>query len=162
MRFRRALYYSGMWVAYVQGYRLEKHFSASYFKRNPGCLHRLVPWLKWELTAVYGDHGYTMKNTLSTILHHMTEYNLESEFFIHLLEPYLQQRTQHFLHEFISFVHSPYNLETYDQQALYQCSASSQVKKKSIASVPVLPLPKDQAILASQHDTEQSENTRGH
>lgn len=103
-----------------------------------------------------------MKNTLCTILHHMTEYNLESEFFIHLLETYLQQHTQHFLHKFISFVHSPYNMETYDQQASYQCSASPRVKKKSIASVPVLPLPKDQAILASQHDTGQSENTHGH
>lgn len=44
----------------------------------------------------------------------MTEYDLDSESFIHLLEPYLQKHTHHFLHEFISFVHSPYNMETYD------------------------------------------------
>ncbi|KAI5942272.1 E3 ubiquitin-protein ligase Topors [Manis javanica] len=78
MKFRRALYYSGIWVTHVQGYRLEKHLSANYFKRNPGCLHRLVPWLKRELTAVYGDYGYTVKNILSTILHHMTEYDLDN------------------------------------------------------------------------------------
>lgn len=161
MKFRRALYYSGIWVTHVQGYRLEKHLSANYFKRNPGCLHRLVPWLKRELTAVYGDYGYTVKNILSTILQHMTEYDLDSESFIHLLEPYLQQHTHHFLHEFISFVHSPYNMETYDQRAIYQCpSISPWVKKKSIASASVLPLSKDQALLASQHDTSQSRNTR--
>ncbi|XP_045877787.1 E3 ubiquitin-protein ligase Topors-like [Meles meles] len=158
MKFRRALYYSGIWVTHVQGYRLEKHLSANYFKRNPGCLHRLVPWLKRELTAVYGNYGYTVKNILSTILQHMTEYDLDSESFIHLLEPYLQQHTHHFLHEFISFVHSPYNMETYDQRAIYQCpSISPWVKKKSIASASVLPLSKDQA---SQHDTRQSRNTR--
>lgn len=161
MKFRRALYYSGIWVTHVQGYRLEKHLSANYFKRNPGSLHRLVPWLKRELTAVYGDYGYTVKNILSTILHHMTEYDLDSESFIHLLEPYLQQHTHHFLHEFISFVHSPYNMETYDQRAIYQCpSVSPWVKKKSIASPPVLPLSKDQALLASLHDTRQSRNTQ--
>ncbi|KAM5259879.1 LOW QUALITY PROTEIN: E3 ubiquitin-protein ligase Topors-like [Hipposideros larvatus] len=161
MKFRKALYYSGIWATDVQGYRREKHFSANYFKRDPDCLHRLVPWLKWELTVVYGDYGYTVKNILSTILHHMTEHDLESESFIHLLEPYLQQHTQYFLHEFISFVHSPYNMETYDQ-AIYQCSASSRVKKKSISSVPILLLPRDQALLACQHDTGQSENIHGH
>lgn len=153
MKFRRALYYSGIWVAHAQGYRFEKHLSASYFKRNPGCLHRLVRWLKRELTAVYGAYGYTVKNILATILHHMTKYDLDSESFINLLEPYLQQDTHHFLHEFISFVHSPYTMETYDQQAIYQSPyASPWVEKRSVASAPVLPLPKDQTVLASQHD----------
>uniref|UniRef100_A0A8D0ZRE7 RING-type E3 ubiquitin transferase n=1 Tax=Sus scrofa TaxID=9823 RepID=A0A8D0ZRE7_PIG len=162
MKFRRALYYSGIWVTHVQGYRFEKHLSANYFKRNPGCLHRLAPWLKRELTAVYGDYGYTVKNILATILHHMTKYDLDSESFINLLEPYLQQHTHHFLHEFISFVHSPYNMETYDQQAIYQLpSASPWVKNKSIASAPGLPLPKDQAVLASQQDIKQPKNSQG-
>lgn len=158
MKFRRALYYSGIWVAHVQGYRLEKHFSANYFKRNPGGLQRLVPWLKRELTAVYGDYGYTVKNILSTILRHMTDYDLDSESFIHLLEPYLQQHTHHFLHEFISFVNSPYNMETYDQRAIYQCCSSPWNKKKF---VPGLPLSRDEALLASQHDTRLSRNTGG-
>ncbi|KAF6125176.1 hypothetical protein HJG60_009701 [Phyllostomus discolor] len=159
--FRRALYYSGMWVTHVRGYRFVKPFLANYFKRNPGRLHRLVPWLKRELTAVYGDYGYTVKNILNNILHHMTEYDLDSESFIYLLEPYLHQYTYHFLHEFISFVHSPYNMETYDQRAIYQCPVSPWVKKKSMAFAPVLPLPKDQALLDSQHHTKESKNTPG-
>nr|XP_012609244.1 E3 ubiquitin-protein ligase Topors-like isoform X2 [Microcebus murinus] len=163
MKFRRALYYSGIWVTHVQGYKLQKHFSANYFKRNPDCLQRLVPWLKRELTAVYGDYGYTVKNILATILHHMKEHDLDSESFIHLLEPYLLQHTHHFLHEFISFVHSPYNMETYDQRAIYQCPAVSPwVKEKSIASTPVLPLPKDHALLVSQQNTKQSKDIQGH
>nr|XP_020010837.1 E3 ubiquitin-protein ligase Topors-like [Castor canadensis] len=159
MKFRRALYYSGIWVKYVRGYRLEKHFSANYFKKNPGSLHRLVPWLKRELTAVYGDYGYTVKNILDAILHLMKEYDLDSESFIHLLEPYLLQHTHHFLHEFISFVHSPYNMETYDRRAIYQCpSASTWVRNKSIVSAPVLL--KNYAAATSQHDTEHSNDTQ--
>ncbi|XP_037706777.1 LOW QUALITY PROTEIN: E3 ubiquitin-protein ligase Topors-like [Choloepus didactylus] len=162
MKFRRALYHSGIWVTHVQGYRMEKHFSANYFKRNPGCLRRLVPWLKRELTAVYGDYGYTVKNILATILHHMTEHDLDSDSFIHFLEPYLQQHTHHFLHEFISFVHSPYDMETYDQRAIYQCPASSPWEKKSVPPAPALPLPEDQALLVSHHDTRQANNTQSH
>ncbi|XP_012493968.1 PREDICTED: LOW QUALITY PROTEIN: E3 ubiquitin-protein ligase Topors-like [Propithecus coquereli] len=159
MKFRRALYYSGIWVTHVQGYKVQKHFSANYFKRNPGCLHRLVPWLKRELTAVYGDYGYTVKNILATILHHMKEYDLDSESFIHLLEPYLLQHTHHFLHEFISFVHSPYDMETYDQRAIYQCPVVSPwAKEKCIASTPVLPLPKDHVLLIPPQNTKQSKD----
>ncbi|XP_001109975.2 uncharacterized protein TOPORSL [Macaca mulatta] len=162
MKFRRALYYSGIWVTHVRGYKPHKHFTANYFKRNPGCLHRLVPWLKRELTAVYGNYGYTVKNILTTILHHMTEYDLDSESFIHLLEPYLLQHTHHFLHEFISFVHSPYNMNTYDQRAIYQCSAASPyVNKKPLVSALVSPPPKDHTLLISQHNTKQSKNTQG-
>ncbi|XP_005004195.2 E3 ubiquitin-protein ligase Topors-like [Cavia porcellus] len=162
LKFRRALYYSGLWVSHVQGYRCENHFSAKYFQNNPGSLRRLVPWLKRELRAVYGDYGYTVKNILAAILHHMTEYDLDSESFIHLLEPYLLQHTHHFLHEFISFVNSPYNMKIYDQRAIYECpSLSAWEKKKSVALDPILPLLKDHETMMSQHDKKQSKNNQG-
>ncbi|MBZ3872146.1 E3 ubiquitin-protein ligase Topors [Sciurus carolinensis] len=163
MKFRRALYYSGIWVTHVRGNKFEKHFSANYFKRNPGSLHRVIPWLKRELTAVYGDYGYTVKNILVSILHHMTKYDLDSESFIHLLEPYLHQHTHHFLHEFISFVQSPYNMETYDQRAIYHCpsiATEKWVKKKPFTSAPILPLPEDYTLPMSQHDTKQPKSTQ--
>ncbi|XP_012371636.1 E3 ubiquitin-protein ligase Topors-like [Octodon degus] len=162
MKFRRALYYSGIWVSHVQGNRHEKHFSAKYFQNNPGSLHRLVPWLKRELRAVYGDYGYTVKNILAAILHHMTKYDLDSESFIHLLEPYLLQHTHHFLHEFISFVHSPYNMQAYDQRAIYECpSVSTWATKKSVAFGPILPLSKDHNLMMSQHDKKQTKDNQG-
>ncbi|KAL1777140.1 hypothetical protein HispidOSU_023880, partial [Sigmodon hispidus] len=160
VKFRRALYYSGIWVKHVQGSALEKHFSASYFKRNPSSLHRLIPWLKRELTAVYGDSGYTVKNILTSILHHMTIFNLDSESFIHLLEPYLLQHTHHFLHEFMSFVHSSYNMETYDRSAIYQCPVSTWMKNKNTVSAPVLSLPQDLSLMMPQQGTKQSKNTQ--
>ncbi|XP_028635681.1 E3 ubiquitin-protein ligase Topors-like [Grammomys surdaster] len=155
VKFRRALYYSGIWVKYVQGSGLKRHFSAHYFKRNPSSLHRLIPWLKRELTAICGDYGYTVKNILTAILHHMTKFNLDSESFTHLLEPYLFQHTQHFLHEFISFVYSSYNMETYDRNAIYQCPVSTWIKKKNIVSASVLPLPEDRSSMKFQHGIKQ-------
>ncbi|KAL6064131.1 hypothetical protein STEG23_001744 [Scotinomys teguina] len=159
VKFRRALYYSGVWVKRVQGSKLEKHLSANYFKKNPSSLHRLIPWLKRELTAVYGDHGYTVKNILPAILHHMTIFDLDSESFTYFLEPYLLQHTHHFLHEFISFVHSSYNMETYDQSAVYQCPVSTWMKNKNAISAPILSLPEDLSVGMSQQGTKQSKNT---
>lgn len=75
------------------------------------------------------EYGYTVKNLLSSILPHVTQYDLDSEFFVYLLESYLQQHTHYLLHKFSSFVHSPYNMKTYDQHAIYQCSAAPWVKK---------------------------------
>lgn len=158
--FRRALYYSGIWIKHVQGSKLENHFSANYFKRNPSSLHLLISWLNRELTAVYGDYGYIAKNILAAILHYMTTFDLESESFTHLLEPYLLQHTCHFLHEFISFVHSSYNVETYNWSAVYQGPPSTWVKNKSFISAPVLSLPDDLSLVISQQGTKQSKNTQ--
>ncbi|XP_005076561.1 uncharacterized protein LOC101822399 [Mesocricetus auratus] len=160
VKFRRALYYSGIWVKHVQGSGLEKQFSADYFKRNPSSLHRLIPWLKRELMAVYGDYGYTVKNILAAILQHMTKFNLDSESFTHLLEPYLLQHTHHFLHEFISFVHSSCNMETYDRRAIYQCPLSTWMKNKSTVSVPVLALPGDLSLVTPQQGTKECKNAQ--
>ncbi|XP_031233269.1 E3 ubiquitin-protein ligase Topors-like isoform X2 [Mastomys coucha] len=159
VKFRRALYYSGIWVKYVQGSGLKRYFSANYFKRNPSSLHRLIPWLKRELTAICGDYGYTVKNILTAILHHLTKFNLDSESFTHLLEPYLLQFTQHFLHEFISFVCSSYNMETYDRNAIYQCPVSTLTKKKSIATAPAFSFPEDLSFMKSQQGIKQSKKT---
>uniref|UniRef100_A0A672GS97 E3 ubiquitin-protein ligase Topors n=1 Tax=Salarias fasciatus TaxID=181472 RepID=A0A672GS97_SALFA len=41
------------------------------------------------------------------------------------LRPFLQARTEHFLHEFISFAKAPFNMEAYDQHAVYDCPAPS-------------------------------------
>ncbi|XP_051012241.1 E3 ubiquitin-protein ligase Topors-like [Acomys russatus] len=160
VKLRRALYYSGIWVKHVHGSGLERRFSASYFERNPSSLNRLIPWLKRELTAVYGDYGYTVKNILAAILHHMTKFNLDSESFIRLLEPYLLQHTHHFLHEFISFVHSSNNMETYDRSATYQCPISTWMKNRDTVSAPVLCLPGDLSLVVSQQGTKPSKNSQ--
>uniref|UniRef100_A0A8C7YDN2 E3 ubiquitin-protein ligase Topors n=1 Tax=Oryzias sinensis TaxID=183150 RepID=A0A8C7YDN2_9TELE len=102
VNFRRELYRQGVRVRNVRDGGRSRDTSAEFYRRNPACLHRLVPWLKRELTVLYGAHG-----------------SLEE------LRPFLQARTEHFLHEFISFAKSPFNMEGYDQHAVYDCPAPS-------------------------------------
>ena len=51
---------------------------------------------------------------------------LSSEEFYHQLRPFLFEKTEHFVHEFISFARSPFDLNTYDQHAQYSWYDESQ------------------------------------
>ncbi|CAM4675060.1 unnamed protein product [Lepidochelys kempii] len=119
IKFRRALYRSGVWVRNVQAGGFYRDISADFFHRNPSRLHRLVPWLKRELRVLCGTHVSLVNDIQHIILHNMTHYDLESQAFADILQPHLLYYTNHFLHEFINFARSPFNIKAYDWRANY-------------------------------------------
>ncbi|XP_044876300.1 E3 ubiquitin-protein ligase Topors-like isoform X2 [Mauremys mutica] len=119
IKFRRALYQSGVWVRIVQAGGFYRDISAGFFHRNPSRLHRLVPWLKRELRVLCGTHVSLVNDIQHIILHNMTHYDLESQAFADILQPHLLYYTNHFLHEFINFARSPFNIKAYDWRANY-------------------------------------------
>ncbi|KAJ7335400.1 hypothetical protein JRQ81_013341 [Phrynocephalus forsythii] len=125
INFRRALYRSGTRVRSVEDGGRYRDISAEFFRRNPACLHRLVPWLKRELTVLFGAHGSLANIVQHIIMSNVTRYDLESPAFADDLKPFLLHRTEHFLHEFINFARCPFNIEAYDQHANYDCPAPS-------------------------------------
>ncbi|XP_071586570.1 E3 ubiquitin-protein ligase Topors isoform X1 [Heliangelus exortis] len=125
INFRRALYRTGVRIRSIQDGGRYRDISAEFFRRNPACLHRLVPWLKRELTVLFGAHGSLVNIVQHIIMSNVTRYDLESQAFADDLKPFLLNRTEHFLHEFISFARCPFNLEAYDQHANYDCPAPS-------------------------------------
>ncbi|KFP79856.1 E3 ubiquitin-protein ligase Topors, partial [Apaloderma vittatum] len=125
INFRRALYRTGVRIRSIQDGGRYRDISAEFFRRNPACLHRLVPWLKRELTVLFGAHGSLINFVQHIIMSNVTRYDLESQDFADDLKPFLLNRTEHFLHEFISFARCPFNLEAYDQHANYDCPAPS-------------------------------------
>lgn len=125
INFRRSLYRSGIRVRSIEDGGRYRDISAEFFRRNPACLHRLVPWLKRELTVLFGAHGSLVNIVQHIIMSNVTRYDLESQAFAGDLKPFLLHRTEHFLHEFISFARCPFNIEAYDQHANYDCPAPS-------------------------------------
>ncbi|XP_062369865.1 E3 ubiquitin-protein ligase Topors-like [Cinclus cinclus] len=125
INFRRALYRTGVRIRSIQDGGRYREISAEFFRRNPACLHRLVPWLKRELTVLFGAHGSLINIVQHIIMSNVTRYDLESQAFADDIKPFLLNRTEHFLHEFISFARCPFNLEAYDQHANYDCPAPS-------------------------------------
>ncbi|XP_042643969.1 E3 ubiquitin-protein ligase Topors [Tyto alba] len=123
--FRRALYRTGVRIRSIQDGGRYRDISSEFFRRNPACLHRLVPWLKRELTVLFGIHGSLISIVQHIIMNNVSRYDMESEAFANYIKPFLLNWTEHFLHEFISFARCPFNLEAYDQHANYDCPAPS-------------------------------------
>ncbi|XP_067839657.1 E3 ubiquitin-protein ligase Topors-like isoform X1 [Heptranchias perlo] len=125
INFRRELYRSGVRVRNVQDGGRYRDISAEFFRRNAACLHRLMPWLKRELCVLFGSHGSVVNIVQHIVMSNITRYDMESEAFQEELRPFLLSRTDHFLHEFISFARAPFNMASYDQRANYDCPAPS-------------------------------------
>lgn len=146
INFRRELYRQGVRVRSVRDGGRSRDTSAEFFRRNPACLHRLIPWLKRELTVLYGAHGSLVNIVQHIIMSRITRYDMEDGAIQEELRPFLQGRTEHFLHEFISFAKSPFNIEAYDQNAVYDCPAPSSNEGSSSNS----------SVIAISEDEEQS------
>lgn len=125
INFRRELYRRGERIRNVRDGGRSRDTSAEFYRRNPACLHRLIPWLKRELVVLYGAHGSLVNIVQHIIMSRITRYDMEDGAIQEELRPFLQGRTEHFLHEFISFAKSPFNMEAYDQHAVYDCPAPS-------------------------------------
>lgn len=131
INFRKELYRQGVRVRSVRDGGRSRDTSAEFYRSNPACLHRLVPWLKRELTVLYGAHGSLVNIVQHIVMSRITRFDVEDGAMLEELRPFLQGCTEHFLHEFISFAKSPFNMEAYDQHAVYDCPAPSSSDENS-------------------------------
>lgn len=129
--FRRALYRSGIRVRGVAGVngnqgQQQRDITAESFRRTPTYLNRLRPWLRRELTVLYGAHGSLVDIVQRIIMARLARHGLEDTPTIEEeLRPFLLARTDHFLHELVSFARSPLSLDNYDLQAVYEPPAAA-------------------------------------
>nr|XP_043877930.1 E3 ubiquitin-protein ligase Topors-like [Solea senegalensis] len=128
--FRRGLYRCGIRVHGVAGFNDNQaqqcDISAESFRHNPAHLNKLRPWLRRELTVLYGAHNSLVDIVQRIIMAQLSRHGLEDTPTIEdELRPFLLARTDHFLHELVSFARSPLTLENYDLQAVYEPPAAA-------------------------------------
>lgn len=129
--FRRSLYRCGIRVHGVAGVngnqrRQPREITAESFRQNPAHLNRLRPWLQRELTVLYGAHRVLVHIVQRIIMARLARHGLEDTPTIEEeLRPFLLARTDHFLHELVSFARSPLSLDNYDRQAVYEPPVAS-------------------------------------
>ncbi|XP_056634328.1 E3 ubiquitin-protein ligase Topors-like [Diorhabda sublineata] len=118
--FRRSIYIRNLWVIAppdVTGrYR---DVSPSFYSDCPGARTRLVPWLNRELNALLYENTQLVMRLVDVILDHLLRYHICSRTFRNLLYEYLDNKTDHFIHEFYNFMRSPFDMIGYDRQVIY-------------------------------------------
>lgn len=129
--FRRALYRCGVRVRGVAGVagnqgQQQRDITAESFRQNSAHLNRLRPWLRRELTVLYGAHGVLVHIVQRIIMARLALHGLvDTPTVEEELRPFLLARTDHFLHELVSFARSPLSLDNYDLQAVYEPPAAA-------------------------------------
>lgn len=149
VNFRRELYRRGVRVRSVTDGGRSRDISAEFFRRNPACLHRLIPWLKRELAVLYGGHGSLVNIVQHIIMSQITRYDMDDGAIEEELRPFLQGRADHFLHEFISFAKSPFDMQAYDRHAVYDCPGPSSNEDSS---------PNSSVIAISEDEDQQADS----
>lgn len=161
VNFRRELYRRGVRVRSVRDGGRSRDISAEFFRRNPACLHRLIPWLKRELIVLYGAHGSLVNIVQHIIMSRITRYDMDDGAIQEELRPFLQGLTEHLLHEFISFAKSPFNMEAYDQHAVYDYPAPSS-NEDSSSNSSVIAISEDEEHSVERDPPGESTSTLSH
>ncbi|VDO87399.1 unnamed protein product [Soboliphyme baturini] len=116
--FRRMIYNRQLRVSPMTGGRI-RAISSYFFKENPACVHRLVPWLNRELNVLLDGHASRVQFLIRLICRLVQRYEITSSMFRKRIFSYLQIYTDHFIHEFYNFTRSPYDMQDYDRVAHY-------------------------------------------
>lgn len=94
-------------------------FKKPRFRSNPEARQRLVPWLNRELNALLYENTQQVMTLVDIIMEYLLTHHIFSIQFHSLLYEYLGTKTNHFIHEFSTFMKSPYDMIAYDRNANY-------------------------------------------
>lgn len=137
--FRRRVYSENLWVRPPSTARF-RQATREFFKSNPACTHRLLPWLNRELTSLWQDNEGHITFVLELIMSLVVRYDITSEEFLIHIEPYMRRNTHHFIHEFYFFATSPYDMEEYDARAHYTIKEQTHNNHSSTSQDDVIPV----------------------
>lgn len=97
----------------------------STYRRQPGELERLIPWLNREVqvlltisrssNAVNSHIAFVM----SKIMDALRQYDIRSAEFRGVVWPFFTLQTDHFIHELLNFARTNFDIIGYDQAVTY-------------------------------------------
>lgn len=90
-----------------------------FLRENPAARQRLVPWLNRELNALLHENTQQVMHLVDIIMEYLLNHHIYSRAFHSLLEEYLGNKTDHFIHEFSTFMKSPFDMIGYDRHIIY-------------------------------------------
>ncbi|KJE93508.1 hypothetical protein CAOG_04288 [Capsaspora owczarzaki ATCC 30864] len=88
------------------------------FQRQPQLVQRLVPWIARDLDVLLADAS-TVTFVLNYILSLLEEVDLQSNAFVALVQSFLHEHSEHFVHELVQFARSTLDMAAYDRHVQY-------------------------------------------
>jgi len=110
---RRYIYSRELYVQSSSSTSRRRESSGRFYRQNPACVHRLIPFLQLELSALINDPNENRMLT-QLIIRSLTSININSTRFQQLISQFTIGRTLHFIHEFYNFA-----ISTYDDMSSY-------------------------------------------
>lgn len=114
---RQELYGLDLWA--VPSYSHYRESSPRFYRENPACTHRLVPWLNRELNALMPSQSH-VRYAMDVIMSLILDYDIRHPAFAAALRPFLAQNVEHFVYEFYLFATSVYDMVGYDRNTVYK------------------------------------------
>ncbi|KAH6940980.1 hypothetical protein HPB50_011544 [Hyalomma asiaticum] len=115
---RRELYILDLWATPSMSQYREA--SPEFYRENPACTHRLVPWLNRELNALMLEEGRSRRaNALDHVMSLILSFDIRHPQFALNMLSFLERYTEHFVHEFYLFATSVYGMVDYDARTVY-------------------------------------------
>ncbi|KAJ6642914.1 E3 ubiquitin-protein ligase Topors [Pseudolycoriella hygida] len=97
-----------------------RDISARFYRENPAQIHRLLGWLNREIIFLLNSTVHYNSFVLQSIEERITQCDLTSRAFRQHVQPFFTRHTSHFLHEFINFARSPFDIIGYDRNVQYR------------------------------------------
>lgn len=79
-------------------------------RENPAARQRLVPWLNRELNALLFENTQQVMRLVDIIMEYLLTHHIRSSSFRNMLHDHLGPKTEHFVHEFHTFMRSPFDM----------------------------------------------------
>ncbi|XP_014671645.1 PREDICTED: E3 ubiquitin-protein ligase Topors-like [Priapulus caudatus] len=143
---RRRVYAEGLQlrVARDAGTRY-RETGPQFYRENPACTHRLVPWLNRELNLLLAPSVARATYVLELVLSLLLRHEVLSGRMHERLYPHLRRNTRRFLWELHNFARSPHDMVAYDRAATYVAAAAGEGAPPTQASDVVLLSPDSRA-----------------
>lgn len=139
---RQELYGLDLWA--VPSYSHYRKALPRFYRENPACTHRLVPWLNRELNALIPSQS-RVRCAMDVIMSLILAYDIRHPAFAAALHSFLDQYVEHFVYEFYLFATSVHDMVGYDKNTVY--------KSRSQAYCRGDPVGRFRAALAGQNQT---------
>ncbi|MEN2499578.1 MAG: hypothetical protein MHMPM18_003782 [Marteilia pararefringens] len=121
LRFRKFIYTSGKFGTLPNlgtNSSTAVYFDASpqVFREKPALLHRIVPFIARELSAIFGTQSFEELHFFQILIVKMLKkFHIDSPEFSNLLGEYLHQHNKHFIYELSLFIFSTLGLKEFDR-----------------------------------------------